>query len=78
MTYEEFKEQGYTIEALEQAIVYSEVTINESGIHDYKGIDLDVGEPMLYRIIADDSNDEHAYQEFNDMEEVLDYIKDEM
>lgn len=78
MTYKEFKEQGYTIEALEHATVYSEVTINESGIYDFKQVDLDVGEPMLYRIISNDSNDEHAYEEFSDMEDVQDYIKNEM
>lgn len=78
MTYKEFKEQGYTIESLEHATVYCELTINELGIFDYKQVDLDVGELILYRIVSSVGGDDHDYQEFSNMEEVQDYIKNEM
>lgn len=78
MTYEEFKEQGYTIESVENAIVWHEVTINESGSYNYKQVDIDIAGTELYRIVPYGNNDEHAYEEFSDMEEVEEYIKNEM
>lgn len=32
----------------------------------------------LYRIVSIGKNDEHDFEEFNDMEEVEEYIKNEM
>lgn len=78
MTYEEFKKQGYTIELVEHATVYSEVTINETGGYNFKQVDMDTGETELYRIVPYGNNDEHAYEEFSDMKEVEEYIKNEM
>ena len=85
MTYEEFKEQGYTIESVENATVWYEVTINESESasyhnlrYNYKQVDMDTGETELYRIVPYGNNDEHAYEEFSDMEELEEYIKNEM
>lgn len=78
MTYKEFKEQGYTIESVENATVWHEVTINESGSYNYKQVDIDIAGTELYRIVPTGNNDEHAYEEFSDMEEVEEYIKNEM
>lgn len=78
MTYEEFKKQGYTIESVENAIVWHEVTINESGSYNYKQVDMDIAGTELYRIVSIENNDEHDFEEFNDMEEVEEYIKNEM
>ena len=78
MTYEEFKEQGYTIESVENATVWHEVTINESGGYEYERIDIDIAGTELYRIVPTGNNDEHAYEEFSEMAEVEEYIKNEM
>ena len=78
MTYEEFKEQGYTIELVEHAMVYSEVTRNESGSYDFRQYEVLTGYSELYRIVSIGNNYEHNFEEFNDMEEVEEYIKNEM
>lgn len=78
MTYEEFKEQGYTIELVEHATVYSEVTINESGSYIFRQYEIFTDDTELYRIVSIGNNDEHDFEEFNDMEEVEEYIKNEM
>lgn len=78
MTYEEFKEQGYTIELIEHATVYSEVTINESGSYNFRQYEISTGDTELYRIVSIGNNDEHDFEEFNDMAEVEEYIKNEM
>lgn len=85
MTYKEFKEQGYTIESAEFATVYSEVTINEGDSqsyhhlrYDYRRTEVDTNEVDFYRIIPLGNNEEHAYEEFHSMEELEEYIKNEM
>lgn len=79
MTYKEFKEQGYTIESVQTAMIWHEVIINESGSYEFKQIDeLDCGEPDAYRIISIDNNDTHAYVEFYDLGELEEYIKNDM
>lgn len=85
MTYEEFKEQGYTIESVEYATVWNHVTINESESasyhylrYKYEQYDMETGGTSLYRIVPTGNHDEHAYEEFSDMEEVEEYIKNEM
>lgn len=83
MTYEEFKEQGYSIESVHYATVWSEVTIDETAEqprnrYDYEQIDTNVDGVDFYRIVPAGNNDEHAYEEFSDMEEVEEYIRYEM
>lgn len=79
MTYKEFKEQGYTIESVQTAMIWHEVTINESGSYEYKQIDeLDIGEPEVYRIVSLGNDDAHAYEEFYDLDELVEYIKNDM
>ena len=79
MTYEEFKKQGYTIESVHSAMIWHEVTIHDSGSYEYRQIDeLDYGEPDIYRIIPLGNNDAHAYEEFYDLGELEEYIKNDM
>lgn len=85
MTYEEFKEQGYTIESVEYATAWNHVTINESESasyhylrYKYEQYDMETGDVSIYRILSIDNNDEHDYKEFSHMEELEEYIKNEM
>lgn len=85
MTYEEFKEQGYKIEVVQYATVWSEVTINESESasyhntrYNYEQYNMEIDGVDTYRIISTDDDDEHSYEEFHDMDEVEEYIKNEM
>ena len=79
MTYKEFKEQGYTIESVQTAMIWHEVTINESGSYEYKQIDeLDIGEPEVYRIVSFGKDDAHDNTDFYDLEELEDYIRLDM
>ena len=78
MTYKEFKEKGYSIELLEDATVYSDVTINESGGYNFNKIETEVGDPIIFRIVSKYFDTEHDFEEFYNMEEVEEYIKNEM
>lgn len=79
MTYEEFKKQGYTIESVQHAMIWHEVTINDSGSYEFKQIDeLDIGEPDVYRIVSVGNDDAHDNTEFYDLEELEDYIRLDM
>ena len=84
MSFKEFKAQGYSIEMVEYATVWSMVTINEdepaaSGSrYDFTRDELETHGVQLYRIVSIGNNDAHDYEEFNDMDELEDYIKFEM
>lgn len=84
MTYKEFKEQGYTIEMVEYATVWSEVIINDdepagSGSrYDFKMDELETHGVQLYRIVSFGNDDAHDNTEFNDLEELEDYIRLDM
>lgn len=83
MTYEEFKEQGYSIESVHYATIWNEVTIDETVEqpryrYGYEQTDINVDGVDFYRIVPIGNNDEHAYEEFSDMKEVEEYIKNEM
>lgn len=85
MTYKEFKEKGYSIEVVQYATVWSEVTINESesasyhnARYNYEQHNMEIDGVDAYRIISTDDSDEHAYQEFSSMDEVEEYINNEM
>lgn len=84
MTFKEFKAQGYTIEMVEYATVWSTVIINEDepagscSRYSIERDEVETHDVQLYRIVSFGNNNAHDYEEFNDLEELEDYIKFEM
>ena len=83
MTYKEFKDQGYTIESVGNATVWGEVTIDETQEqhkckYNHNQYEIEKHGTAFYRIISKEDEDKDIGIEFEKIEEVEDFIKNEM